>query len=333
MIRILIAAILFPVSHSITAIAADRVGSATKIIRSVTGRLAGRTTQFNRGDSIFRKQRVRAASASFGQFRLNDNSNLAVNANSSIVLDRFVFAGGDSTAKLVLKAARGAFRFATDSMPSKAYKIKTPSSTISVRGTMFDVFVGNWGQTIVTVLHDVVKACNLRGRCQTLRRRCESLRIERNGRFIHDNRQSPRVLGSTSTQRAIPFLVSQRRLGASMRIPSYAASRCATASTRAHEDEDTLEGQGGRGSDIRLKKDIQFLEQLPNGPKLYRFKYNWDDTELVGVMAQDILKDYPETVSVGHHGYYLVDYEMPGLEMVTYKVWRQQNSIKNARFE
>ena len=100
----LLTGMLFAFPRVEIASAAEQIGSSTKIVRSVTGRLAGRTAKLQRGDAVFRKQRVRAASASFGQFRLNDNSNLAVNANSSIVLDRFVFSGGSSAGKLVLKA-------------------------------------------------------------------------------------------------------------------------------------------------------------------------------------------------------------------------------------
>ena len=150
--------------------AADDIGGATKIVRTVTGRLAGSTARLGRGDRVFRNQRLRAASRSLGQFQFKDGTRLALNANASVKLDRFVYAGGGSPSRMLLRAARGAFRFATGSMPSKAYKIITPSSTIGVRGTWFDVYVGRRGQTIVTAIYGTVEACNRRGQCRDCRR-------------------------------------------------------------------------------------------------------------------------------------------------------------------
>ncbi|MEM7426789.1 MAG: FecR domain-containing protein [Pseudomonadota bacterium] len=319
-------------------LAADEIGAATKIVRNVTGRLAGRSARLARGDTVFQDQRVRAGSASFGQFQLSDGSRLAINANSALTLDRAVFSG--SSGSLVLKAARGALRFATGRLPSRAYKIVTPSSTIGVRGTMFDVYVGARRQTIVTLLYGEVQACNRRGQCRTLRQRCESVRINPDGSFVQADRPNRRVLGGEPARRAIPFLVSQRRLSRSLTIPGYAAARCASASVNFEdvwtggEDSDDgasdngrdVQGGGGFGSDIRLKRDVVRLEKLGNGLSLYRFRYLWSDQTYIGVMAQDVLKLYPEAVSRGPGGYYRVDYRMLGLEMMTLAEWNKRNS-------
>ena len=57
------------------------------------------------------------------------------------------------------------------------------------------------------------------------------------------------------------------------------------------------------------------------GLPLYRFKYTWSDLNLVGVMAQDVLRVAPEAVSVGSEGYYRVDYGKLGLRLLTYERW------------
>ncbi len=320
-------------------VAADQIGAATKIVHTVTGRLAGRSARLARGDAVFQDQSVRAGSSSFGQFQLDDGSKLAVNANSSLTLDRAVFSG--SSGNLVLKAAKGAFRFATGNMPSSAYKIVTPSSTIGVRGTMLDVFVGSRLETIVTLLYGEVDACNRFGECRTLRQRCDAVRIERNGSFVQANRPNPAVLGGAQAQRAIPFLVTQRDLSQALRIPFYAAARCASASATPLDQMQNAEGVngetdgvdtsnhgsgGGRGSDIRLKRDVRPLEKLGNGLTLYSFRYLWNAKMHVGVIAQEVLKLYPETVSKGPGGYYRVDYDMLGLEMITLAEWNRRKA-------
>jgi peptidoglycan hydrolase-like protein with peptidoglycan-binding domain len=77
-------------------------------------------------------------------------------------------------------------------------------------------------------------------------------------------------------------------------------------------------------SDIRLKKNVAHLATLEGGVKLYEFRYLWDDTLRVGVMAQDLLADQTarEAVVVTSSGYYAVDYRRLGLKMVTYEAWR-----------
>jgi hypothetical protein len=76
-----------------------------------------------------------------------------------------------------------------------------------------------------------------------------------------------------------------------------------------------------RLSDRRLKKDIQYLYVLPNGIRLYRFRYIWGGPAYVGVMAQELLESYPEAVSTNQFGYYQVNYHLLGLEMRTYEEW------------
>lgn len=61
-------------------------------------------------------------------------------------------------------------------------------------------------------------------------------------------------------------------------------------------------------SDIRLKRNIQFLE-IVEGLKIYSFNYLWDDIKHIGVLAQELLEtSYKDAVHQDKHGYYKVDY-------------------------
>ncbi|MEW9805451.1 tail fiber domain-containing protein [Mesorhizobium sp. ZMM04-5] len=68
-------------------------------------------------------------------------------------------------------------------------------------------------------------------------------------------------------------------------------------------------------SDIRLKRDVECVGAAPNGLPLYTFRYLWSDAVYQGVMAQDVLKVFPEAVSTMPGGYLGVRYDMLGLEM------------------
>jgi hypothetical protein len=83
--------------------------------------------------------------------------------------------------------------------------------------------------------------------------------------------------------------------------------------------EDGGSGPGSPGyvapSDARLKKDIRPAGILPNGIKLYSFRY-WNDERLfVGVLAQDLLADarFRHAVKTDANGYYVVDLKAIGL--------------------
>jgi hypothetical protein len=74
-------------------------------------------------------------------------------------------------------------------------------------------------------------------------------------------------------------------------------------------------------SDIRLKRDVAEVGQLPDGLHLYRFRYLWSDTVYVGVMAQEALAIEPEAVVRGQDGYLRVDYDRIGFKFSTWSEW------------
>lgn len=74
-------------------------------------------------------------------------------------------------------------------------------------------------------------------------------------------------------------------------------------------------------SDIRLKRDITWVGRLPNGLGLYRYRYLWNDTAYVGVMAQEVESVAPDAVVHGADGYLRVDYARLGLRLQTWDDW------------
>ncbi|HMT18624.1 MAG TPA: tail fiber domain-containing protein [Candidatus Saccharibacteria bacterium] len=78
-------------------------------------------------------------------------------------------------------------------------------------------------------------------------------------------------------------------------------------------------------SDIRLKREVNYVGVSINNIPLYSFKYNWDDTTYVGVMAQDLLFTHKDALHVNSDGYFEVDYAKLGLEMITIDEWIIRN--------
>lgn len=211
---------------TITSFAApENIGRADRVQNAVTGHLGGKSSKISVGSSVYRNQRIRTRSNSMAQFRFKDNTRLAVGANSSIVLDNAVFSGG-AKEKLILKAARGAFRFASGKLRKRAYKLVTPSSTLGIRGTLFELFVGRRGETILTLLNGSLTACTARGACRTIKDPCDCLRIDPSGNITSSTGLNRAVLRGTSARRAAPFLFHQSNLPRSMRAPGWLIAKC-----------------------------------------------------------------------------------------------------------
>lgn len=80
-------------------------------------------------------------------------------------------------------------------------------------------------------------------------------------------------------------------------------------------------GSVRQSSDRALKHDIAEVGRLPNGLKLYSYRYLWSDTAFVGVMAQDVARVDPDAVVRGKNGYLRVDYDRLGSRLQTRDEW------------
>jgi hypothetical protein len=79
-------------------------------------------------------------------------------------------------------------------------------------------------------------------------------------------------------------------------------------------------------SDIRLKRDIVQVGLLPNGLRLYRYRYLWSTIAYVGVMAQEVALIRPDAVVRGSDGYLRVDYAALNIPFATWDEWAAATS-------
>ncbi len=158
------------------ATSAESVGSAKRIIKDVTGDGAVGSRSVVTSDPVYRNERVAAGIGSRGELELSDGSRLIVGENSVIDLDEFVIAStGFQSA--TINVAKGAFRFISGNSAKGAISIKTPLSTIGIRGTKLDVYVGEGGMTRVVLLSGQAITCTRSGRCITLNRSCDIVEV------------------------------------------------------------------------------------------------------------------------------------------------------------
>ncbi|MEZ5647458.1 MAG: FecR family protein [Alphaproteobacteria bacterium] len=82
-----------------------------------------------------------------------DDTTLTVGANSSMILDRFVYDPKTAKGEILVHMATGVFRFVSGKMPKENVTLVTPGASIGIRGTDFIVEILGDGTTRVSVLH------------------------------------------------------------------------------------------------------------------------------------------------------------------------------------
>lgn len=105
------------------------------------------------------------------QIIFDDDTRLAVGPRSSLLIETYLMASTNTAEKLTINALGGSFRFITGNSPKPAYTINTPTASIAVRGTEFDLVVER-SNTKVMLYDGALRLCNATGDCQELADRC-----------------------------------------------------------------------------------------------------------------------------------------------------------------
>ena len=194
--------------------ASAKVGDASEITNLVTGTVASLHRVLAPGDIVHSNEVITTAANSDGKFQLLDDTTIAVGPNATITLDRFVFNSGTSGADVAITALKGSFRFLSGTTPDTGYRLTTPTSTVGIRGTEFEVFVDDNGETAIALISGEVEMCSQSRNCERLAEPGHYLRILRSGRFIRARSAARSILGArANAARAFPFLHGNRQLG------------------------------------------------------------------------------------------------------------------------
>ena len=144
----------------------SEIGTTLVIRRRVTGTLGDNKRRLRRGFRVFRDEMLETSARSRLELKLDDDTKLALGPSARLHLDSYVVGTSNGVTKITLKFLKGAFRFITGKHKSEVYEIETPSATIGVRGTVFDVFIGKNGDTVVLLHEGEVRICSRARRCR-----------------------------------------------------------------------------------------------------------------------------------------------------------------------
>jgi hypothetical protein len=144
----------------------DAIGSAITVVSLVTAKLEQSQRELAKGDDVRQQELIEVASDGRSELVLRDKTKLALGPGSRLLLDQFVYNPDISGGAIVLDLVRGAFRFITGIAAKPAYVIRTPTASITVRGTIFDVYVQASGLTWLLLIEGAIEVCGEDGKCQ-----------------------------------------------------------------------------------------------------------------------------------------------------------------------
>jgi hypothetical protein len=149
-----------------TAAPQQPVGSALVVVNLVTAEFNRDTRTLQQGDRVHQDETIEVGLDGSSELKLDDETKLALGPGSHLTLDKFVYDPDKAKGSIVLDLVKGTFRFMTGVAEKPTYVIKTPAAAITVRGTIFDVYVQDDGVSWLLLLEGAVQICNQRGQCR-----------------------------------------------------------------------------------------------------------------------------------------------------------------------
>ncbi len=204
---LLISAALLSGAPAIAAPGED-IGAAVKIVNLVTAEYETDQRRLAMGDNVRQDELIEVGADGTGEIRLRDNTQLALGPGSRLLLDEFVYKPDISGGAIVLNLVRGSFRFITGIAAKPAYVIRTPSAAITVRGTIFDVYVQTSGMSWLLLIEGAIEVCNERGDCGLHDEPGKLIRITPDGDVGNPVKWASLQKDGQPFEAAFPFVVS-----------------------------------------------------------------------------------------------------------------------------
>jgi hypothetical protein len=154
---------------------ADSAGSALGVDPDADAALKGASRTLVVGSDIFIGDTVNTGPAGQVQILFADNTKLVIGPNSSLLIEDYLIRNDGSAGQFAINMLSGVFRFATGDSAKNRYRIDTPTGTIGVRGTWFEVRVDHdTHETFILLLRGIVDFCTGPGHkvCQQLADQC-----------------------------------------------------------------------------------------------------------------------------------------------------------------
>ncbi len=150
---------------SASAAPGDPIGSAVTVVSIVTASLDNDKRNLAPGDGVRAQELIAVDNDGRSEIELRDKTKLALGPGAKLLLDKFVYDPDIDGGAIVMNLVRGSFRFITGLAAKPAYVIHVPTASITVRGTIFDVYVKPDNTAWLLLIEGAVEVCTSSGKC------------------------------------------------------------------------------------------------------------------------------------------------------------------------
>lgn len=197
------------ITLALPASASAAIGKVLSVKQGAEVVRAGQTLTLRKGMDVVSGDTITTNRSGVVQLLFTDQTKIAVGPNARMVLDVSMMRGNRKAKSFAVQALGGSFRFISGNSKKRAYSIKTPTATMSVRGTTFDIWVPSGDQSAMLVLEGTVQMCSLRGGCRYGDQQCSMLATGPGGKV---GRPASVAQYDNAMKNGFPFLQQQQRL-------------------------------------------------------------------------------------------------------------------------
>ena len=141
---------------------APTIGAVESVKSSAYGTAVGAERRdLSAEDPVFGDELVETVRGGALRLRFVDDTLFRLGSQSRAVLDKFVYDPERGTGEIALSLTKGLFRYVTGELKGADVTIRTPTLTMSVRGTTIIIFVLSDGTSFVWVLEGLVLVTSL----------------------------------------------------------------------------------------------------------------------------------------------------------------------------
>ncbi len=205
------------------------IGKVVSVQQGAKVTTGGATRELRSGMAISSGDSIATDGNGVVQLIFFDDTKIAVGPNAQMVIDVTMLRGNRRAKNFAVQTLGGSFRFISGKSRKSSYTIKSPTSTMGVRGTALDIWVLDDRQSSVVVLDGEVRMCGLNGRCTNVSGQCSLVATSPRGgigRPVNDWQAYKAV------KNGFPFIVSQKHLTDPFRLASASCDELLYPPTR-----------------------------------------------------------------------------------------------------
>jgi hypothetical protein len=156
-------------------------GTAVVVDPEAIVRSAGQQRPLLAGDEIQMGDLIQTADSGHVELTFDDGTKIVVGPGSALLIEDYLLRGDGSAGQFAINALGGTFRFISGKSAKDRYRITTPSGTIGIRGTEFDLVAKRGLRSQVLMYSGSTELCSVSGECTTIADVCELGEITSSG--------------------------------------------------------------------------------------------------------------------------------------------------------